>query len=80
MSPAGDSSPHVHGPDCAHGHEGDVQVKVSESGAVVRTLEVEVGAKRVAQAFERAWTDLGRRARVQGFRPGKVPRSVLQKM
>jgi len=80
MSPAADSSPHVHGPDCAHDPEGGVQVTVSEDGAVVRTLEIEVDAKRVSRAFERAFNDLGRRARVQGFRPGKVPRSVLQKM
>jgi len=79
MSPAADT-PHVHGPDCDHEHEGGVRVTVSGEGAVVRSLEVEVDAARVAKAFERAWRDLGRRARVQGFRPGKVPRSVLQKL
>ena len=79
MSPAADST-HVHGPECGHEHDESVRVKVSESGAVTRVLEIEVEATRVSRVFERAWTDLGRRARVQGFRPGKVPRSVLQKM
>lgn len=80
MSPAADSSLHVHGPACEHGHEGAVHVTVSESGPVVRTLEVEVDPQRVSKAFQRAWTDLGRRIRVPGFRPGKAPRSVLQKL
>lgn len=79
MSPAADT-PHVHGPDCGHEHQGGVRVSVSGDSAVVRTLEVEVEPARVAKAFERAWRDLARRAKVPGFRPGKVPRSVLQKL
>lgn len=57
-----------------------IQVETAEDGAVFRTLTVEVPAERVGAAFERIFRDLGKQARVKGFRPGKVPRSVIQKM
>jgi trigger factor len=55
-------------------------VSTTETSSVIRTLEVEVDAKRVGKAFDRAYRDLGRRARVRGFRPGKAPRSVLERL
>ena len=55
-------------------------VSMTETSSVIRTLEVEVDAKRVRKAFDRAYRDLGRRVRVRGFRPGKAPRSVLEKL
>jgi trigger factor len=55
-------------------------VSTTETSSVIRTLEVEVDPKRVRKAFERAYRDLGRRVRVRGFRPGKAPRSVLEKL
>ena len=57
-----------------------LQVRCTETSAVVRTLEVEVGAPRVDRAFERFYRDLARRVRVRGFRPGKAPRSVLERL
>lgn len=59
---------------------GGIDVRVTETSPVVRTLDVEVDSKRVARAFERAYRDLGRKARVRGFRPGKAPRSVLERL
>ena len=55
-------------------------VSMTETSSVIRTLEVEVDAKRVRKAFDRAYRDLGRRVSVRGFRPGKAPRSVLEKL
>lgn len=60
--------------------EGAIRVTTSEESSVVRRLEVEVDAGRVRQAFERAYRDLARRARIRGFRPGKAPRAVLERM
>ena len=60
--------------------EGPVRVEITEQGAVSRTLRVEVGAEVVDKAFDRAFRDLKKNARVKGFRPGKVPRSVLERM
>jgi len=57
-----------------------VRVTSTEESPVAYSLAVEVDAKRVGKAFERAYRDLGRKAQVKGFRPGKVPRSVLEKL
>ncbi len=57
-----------------------VRVTSEEVSAVVRSLGVEVDASRVNHAFDRAYRELGRKVRVRGFRPGKIPRSVLERL
>jgi len=57
-----------------------LRVETTETTSVLRTLEVEVAPERVALAFDRTYRDLAKRAHVPGFRPGKVPRSVLEKL
>ncbi len=47
---------------------------------VVAELFVEIPADDVKKALNKAYTDLGRTARVSGFRRGKVPRNVLKQM
>jgi trigger factor len=58
----------------------EVHVDASEEGPVARRLEVVVAAGRVRRAFDRAYRELARSARVRGFRPGKAPRSVLERL
>jgi trigger factor len=55
-----------------------VKVEVEDLSAVTRKLKIEVPATEVAQEVERAYKKLGKQAKVKGFRPGKVPRSVLE--
>ena len=43
-----------------------------------RKIRVELPGDAVDREFLRAYENLGRRAKIKGFRPGKVPRSVLQ--
>ena len=62
------------------GTESTIRVTTREQGPVVRELEVEVDSRHVRRAFQRAYRDLARQARVRGFRPGKAPRSVLEKL
>jgi trigger factor len=57
-----------------------IDVQATETGPVQRRLEVVVAAKRVTRAFERAYRDLQQRVRVRGFRPGKAPRPVLERL
>jgi len=57
-----------------------VRVTTHEDSPVAFSLAVEVDAGRVDKAFTRAYRDLGKKVRVKGFRPGKVPRSVLEKL
>ncbi|MCP3986722.1 MAG: trigger factor [bacterium] len=55
-------------------------VETTETSSILRTLRVELDRKRVRSAIDRAYKELGKTVRVRGFRPGKVPRPVLQKM
>ena len=56
------------------------RVNAVEETSVVRTLEVSVELRRVQRAYDRAYQDLAKRVPVRGFRPGKTPRSVLEKL
>lgn len=55
------------------------QVQVEQLDSVRRRLVVEVPADEVAGEVESAVRQLARTARVPGFRPGRVPRGVLEK-
>jgi trigger factor len=57
-----------------------LRVEVTPEGPVLQRIEVEVDPGRVELAFERAYRELAKHARVRGFRPGKVPRRVLERM
>lgn len=57
-----------------------MNLEVEETGPVERLLRVEVPTAEVDAVFEATYRELARRARVPGFRPGKVPRSVLERM
>jgi trigger factor len=52
----------------------------SEESSIRRRVEVSVPAKHVRKAFDRAYRQLGRQVRLRGFRPGKAPRSVLERL
>ncbi len=57
-----------------------IRVQTREESSVVRSLVVEVDSALVKRAFARSYRDLAKRVRVRGFRPGKAPRSVLEKL
>jgi trigger factor len=56
----------------------DIETSVESQGAVVRRLSVRVPADRVSAAFDEAYDKLRNRAKIAGFRKGKVPRKVLE--
>lgn len=56
-----------------------MNLEVQETGPVERKLRIEIPTAEVDSAFDGAYRKLGKRARIRGFRPGKVPRSVLEK-
>lgn len=57
----------------------DLQVQVEELSPVVRKLQIRVPAARVDQATDAFYRRLGRQVKLKGFRPGHVPRRVLEK-
>ncbi len=60
--------------------DGQIRVEVTEESPVLKVLAVTVAAKRVDKAFDRTYKNLRKEVRVKGFRPGKAPRSVLERM
>ncbi len=57
-----------------------MQVKVEDVSSVKKTLHIEVPQDVVARELDSAYNTLKKTAKIKGFRPGKVPRSVLERM
>jgi trigger factor len=55
-----------------------MQVSVETPGGLQRRMKVEVPAERLEQAVEQRLQQWSRKAKLPGFRPGKVPFKVLQ--
>ena len=55
-----------------------MNVKIEEISSIARKLHFEIGAEHVDQEIERAFRKIGKTAKIKGFRPGKVPQSVLE--
>jgi trigger factor len=53
---------------------------MEDISSVKKTLHVEIPLEEVAREIDRAYGELKKSAKIKGFRPGKVPRSVLEKM
>lgn len=55
-----------------------MKVELDVVSQTERKLTVEVPADLVSKEFARVYRQLGARAKIKGFRPGKVPRHVLE--
>lgn len=55
-----------------------MQVTVEEKGVYDRQLHIRIPATRVDELFEQEYARLANTVRLPGFRPGKVPRRVLE--
>lgn len=55
-----------------------IHVDMEDLGPVKRKLAIVVPKEEVSREVARAYKDLGKKAKVKGFRPGKIPRSVLE--
>lgn len=53
---------------------------VEEISAVEKRLTLSVEKERVDKEFDRVYRAIGKQAKIKGFRPGKAPRSLLEKM
>jgi trigger factor len=61
-------------------HEHEHHVTVEELSPVRKRLTIEVPADEVQAEIERTFQVVGQQARLRGFRPGKAPRPVLERM
>jgi trigger factor len=57
-----------------------MKVTVEDQSSVKKVLHIEIPAEDVTRELDRAYRDLKRNAKVKGFRPGKTPRSVLERL
>lgn len=54
-----------------------MNVKVEDISSIKKKLSFELAAERVDTEIEKAYLKIGQKAKLKGFRPGKVPRPVL---
>ena len=57
-----------------------MQVSVEDINSVKKTLHIEIPEEKVVQELDKAYNKLRKKAKVKGFRPGKVPRSVVVRL
>jgi trigger factor len=57
-----------------------MQVTVENISSVKKTLHVEIPREEVVREIDKAYQEIKKNAKIKGFRPGKAPRSVLEKM
>jgi len=55
-----------------------MKVDVEELSPIARKLKIEVEPQQVREALDRAYSQLSRQVKVPGFRPGHVPRRILE--
>lgn len=56
-----------------------MKAEVFEISPCLKRLEVEVTAEEVAEELDRAYEKLNKKAKIKGFRAGKVPRKILER-
>ncbi len=56
-----------------------MDVQVAETGPCSRTVTIRIPPERIRDHIDRAFSQASRQIRMKGFRPGKIPRPVLEK-
>ncbi len=57
-----------------------MQVTVEDLSSVKKMLHIEIPQAEVARELDTAYKELKKTAKIRGFRPGKAPRSVLERL
>ncbi|MFO8111841.1 MAG: trigger factor [Desulfosalsimonadaceae bacterium] len=57
-----------------------MQVTVEDVSAVKKRIHVEIPREEVSKELDSAYKDLKKKAKIKGYRPGKVPRPVLERL
>jgi len=56
-----------------------MKINISELSSIERKIEVEIDIETVKAELDNAYLKLKKNVKVRGFRPGKAPRSILEK-
>ena len=54
-----------------------MKVEVKKVDALKREMRFEISREKVTAAMDAVYTEIGKHAKIKGFRPGKVPRHIL---
>lgn len=57
-----------------------MQITVENVSSVKKILNIEIPEEKVARELDNAYKNLKKTAKVKGFRPGKAPRTVLERL
>lgn len=57
-----------------------MQVSVEDINSVKKVLHIEIPVETITKELDKAYNGLKKTAKVKGFRPGKAPRSVLERL
>src|SRR3954452_9681978 len=57
-----------------------MQITIEDISPVEKRVDFEVPWRDVAPKLEPAYTDLRKEVRLKGFRPGKVPRNLIERL
>jgi trigger factor len=56
-----------------------MKASVEEISSIKKKVSVEIPEDQVTKEVESFYKDLGKKAKIKGFRPGKVPRDILER-
>lgn len=56
-----------------------MKIQVTQESPVKKKIEVAIGAEIIQEHIDAAYNEIGKTAKLKGFRPGKAPRPILQK-
>jgi trigger factor len=57
-----------------------MKYSVEDRSSVKKVLHIEVPSEKVSQEIEKAYQNLKKTAKIKGFRPGKAPRQLLERL
>ena len=56
-----------------------MKTSLEDISPVKKKLSVEIESREVEKKINAAYRELGKKAKIPGFRPGKVPRKILER-
>jgi trigger factor len=56
-----------------------MKASVEEISSIKKKISVEIPEDQIAKEVDSFYRDLGKKAKIKGFRPGKVPRNILER-
>lgn len=56
-----------------------MKVNVEDISSIKKKLNIEISEEEVAKEINFFYQEVGRKAKIKGFRPGRIPRSILER-